>query len=132
MKKISKEYSLKSLLTWDTVLVIAVLLCAFVIPVFPVSWGRTPTRIGFTLVFISGVMAMGKTELDDSLPGFGGIYYGMGIRNIRLGLYCSNIEVSEQPVFHYCHFLPDQGVLNHRYTDRKIRFSCSFRSRELS
>jgi len=60
MKKISKEYSLKSLLTWDTVLVIAVLLCAFVIPVFPVSWGRTPTRIGFTLVFISGVMAMEK------------------------------------------------------------------------
>ena len=51
----------------------------------------------------------GKTELDDPLPGFGGIYYGMGIRIIGLGLYCSNIEASEQPVFHYCHFLPDQG-----------------------
>jgi voltage-gated potassium channel len=60
MKNILKNVPFGSHTTWDTILVISVLLCAFIVPVFPVSWGRNPTRIGFTLVFISGVMAMEK------------------------------------------------------------------------
>jgi voltage-gated potassium channel len=60
MRKKIKKFQFKSLITWDTVLVIAVLLCAFVIPVFPVSWGKMPVRIGFTLIFISGLMTMEK------------------------------------------------------------------------
>jgi voltage-gated potassium channel len=48
------------MITWNTILAIAVFLCAFVIPVFPHSWGRTPVAIGFTLIFISGFMTMEK------------------------------------------------------------------------
>ena len=51
---------LKSILAWDVLLVISVFLCAFVIPVFPPSWGQLPIRIGFTLIFISGFMTMEK------------------------------------------------------------------------
>ena len=58
-----KRFSLKSIFKWDTILVIAILLCAFVIPVFPPSWGRTPIRFGFTLVFVSGVMSMKKRPI---------------------------------------------------------------------
>ena len=50
----------KHILKWDILLVISVFLCAFVIPVFPLSWGQLPIRIGFTLIFISGVMTMEK------------------------------------------------------------------------
>jgi voltage-gated potassium channel len=53
----------KSKVTWDTILVIVVFLCAFVIPVFPVSWGRTPIRIAFTLIFLSGLMTMSNRPL---------------------------------------------------------------------
>jgi voltage-gated potassium channel len=60
MKRKIKKFQFKSLVTWDTVLVIAVFLCAFVIPVFPYSWGKMPVRIGFTLIFVSGVMTMEK------------------------------------------------------------------------
>ena len=63
MKKKIKNFQFKSLITWDTVLVIAVLFCAFVIPVFPASWGRLPMRIGFTMVFISGVMTMENRKM---------------------------------------------------------------------
>ena len=54
------KFPLKSILTWDILLVISVFLCAFVIPVFPPSWGQLPIRIGFTLIFISGFMTMEK------------------------------------------------------------------------
>jgi len=57
------KFSFKSILTWDSVLIIAVFLSAFVIPVFPPSWGIAPTRLGFTLIFISGVMTMEKRNL---------------------------------------------------------------------
>jgi voltage-gated potassium channel len=50
----------KQILKWDILLVISVFLCAFVIPVFPYSWGQLPIRIGFTMIFISGVMTMEK------------------------------------------------------------------------
>jgi voltage-gated potassium channel len=55
-----KSFSLKSFLTWNSVLIVAIFLCSFVIPVFPSSWGRFPTRLGFTLIFISGVLSMDK------------------------------------------------------------------------
>lgn len=55
-----KKFSFKSFINWNTMLVFSVLLCAFVIPVFPPSWGRTPVRIGFTLIFVSGLMIMEK------------------------------------------------------------------------
>jgi voltage-gated potassium channel len=45
---------------WNPILVIVVMLYAFVIPVISSSWGRTPVRIGFTLIFISGLMSMEK------------------------------------------------------------------------
>ena len=57
------KFPFKSILTWDSVLVFIVFLCAFVIPVFPPSWGILPVRIGFTLIFISGVMIMKKRNL---------------------------------------------------------------------
>jgi voltage-gated potassium channel len=50
----------KQILKWNILLVISVFLCAFVIPVFPPSWGQLPLRIGFTLIFISGFMTMQK------------------------------------------------------------------------
>ncbi len=52
----------KTILTWNTVLVVAVFLCAFVIPVIPVTWGNFPARIGFTLIYISGVLISEKTK----------------------------------------------------------------------
>jgi voltage-gated potassium channel len=55
-----KISSLKPVLTWDIVLIISAFLCAFVIPAFPPSWGQAPIRIGFTLIFISGVLTMEK------------------------------------------------------------------------
>jgi voltage-gated potassium channel len=55
-----KKFSFKSIFTWNTILVFAVFLSAFVIPVFPPSWGRTPLAIGFTMIFISGFMIMEK------------------------------------------------------------------------
>ena len=58
-----KKFSFKSIITWDTGLVISVLLCAFVIPVFPSSWGKIPVQIGFTLIFVSGVMTMEKRKM---------------------------------------------------------------------
>jgi voltage-gated potassium channel len=58
-----EKYPLKSILKWDSLLVLAVFLCAFVIPVIPPSWGRTPMQIGFTLILISGVMTMEKRNL---------------------------------------------------------------------
>jgi voltage-gated potassium channel len=57
------KFPFKSILTWDSLLILAVFLCAFVIPVFPHLWGRTPMRFGFTLIFISGVMTMEKRNL---------------------------------------------------------------------
>jgi voltage-gated potassium channel len=53
-----KKFSIKSIFTWNTVLVFAVFLSAFVIPILPPSWGRIPMAIGFTLIFISGFMIM--------------------------------------------------------------------------
>jgi voltage-gated potassium channel len=50
----------KQIMKWDILLVISVFLCAFVIPVFPTSWGQLPIKIGFTLIFISGFMTMEK------------------------------------------------------------------------
>ena len=58
-----EKFSIKTFINWDIILVIAVLLGAFVIPVFPHSWGRTPVRMGSTLIFISGVMTMEKRPL---------------------------------------------------------------------
>jgi voltage-gated potassium channel len=55
-----KKISFKSVVTWDILLVISVFLCAFVIPVFPQSWGQAPVRIGFTMIFISGVLTKEK------------------------------------------------------------------------
>jgi voltage-gated potassium channel len=55
-----KKNPLISILTWDSLLIVSVFLCAFVIPVFPPSWIRMSIRLGFTLIFISGVMIMGK------------------------------------------------------------------------
>jgi voltage-gated potassium channel len=49
----------KQILAWESLLIIAVFLCAFVIPVFPPDWGKTPLRIGFTMIFVSGVMIRG-------------------------------------------------------------------------
>jgi voltage-gated potassium channel len=54
------KFPLKSIMSWDILLVVSVFLCAFVIPVFPHSWGQLPIRIGFTLIFISGFMTMEK------------------------------------------------------------------------
>jgi voltage-gated potassium channel len=54
------KFSFKPIMTWDILLVISVFLCAFVFPVFPPSWGQIPIRIGFTLIFISGLMTMEK------------------------------------------------------------------------
>ncbi len=58
-----KKKSLKSILTWDAALGITVFFCAFIIPVFPPSWGRLPVKIGFTLIFISGILSMDKRPL---------------------------------------------------------------------
>ena len=58
-----KHFSFKPTLVWDTILVISIFLCAFVIPVFPPSWGRMPIRIGFTLIFLSGVLSLEKRNL---------------------------------------------------------------------
>jgi voltage-gated potassium channel len=55
-----KKLPFKQMLAWDSLLIISTFLCAFVIPVFPHSWGQVPIRIGFTLIFISGVMTMEK------------------------------------------------------------------------
>ncbi len=49
----------KQILAWESLLIIAVFLCAFVIPVLPPDWGKTPLRICFTMIFISGVMIRG-------------------------------------------------------------------------
>ena len=54
------KFTLKPILTWDILLVVSVFLCAFVIPVFPTSWGQLPIRIGFTLIFVAGFMTMEK------------------------------------------------------------------------
>jgi len=51
------------MLVWDTLLVVSVFLCAFIIPVFPPSWGRSYIRIGFTLIFISGALITRKRSL---------------------------------------------------------------------
>jgi len=53
----------KSAITWNSVLVVSVFLCSFVVPVFPVEWGRLPIRIVFTLVFLSGVLSMEKPKM---------------------------------------------------------------------
>lgn len=59
-----KKGLLKKIFTWDSLLVLSVFLCAFVIPVFPPSWGKPPLRIGFTLIFLSGVFIIkGKKNL---------------------------------------------------------------------
>ena len=58
MKKILPEISV----TWNSILVVAVLLSAFVIPVFPNEWGRLPVRLGFTLLFLSGVLSLEKRK----------------------------------------------------------------------
>jgi hypothetical protein len=49
----------KQILAWESLLITATFLCAFVIPVFPPEWGKTPLRIGFSMIFISGVMIRG-------------------------------------------------------------------------
>lgn len=60
VNQIFKRIPYKQLLAWDTLLVIAVFFAAFILPVFPTSWGRTPTRICFTLIFLSGFMCIEK------------------------------------------------------------------------
>ncbi len=55
-----KRTPIKTSIRWNFVLVAAVLLSAFIIPVFPPEWGKTPSRLGFTLLFVSGVLSMEK------------------------------------------------------------------------
>jgi hypothetical protein len=55
-----KKHTIRTILSWYSLLVVSVFLCAFVIPVLPPSWGKAPLRIGFTLIFISGVMILEK------------------------------------------------------------------------
>ena len=57
-----EKFSIKLHIPWDIILVIAAILCAFVIPVFPPTWGRTPVKIGFTFLFISGFMTIGNRK----------------------------------------------------------------------
>jgi voltage-gated potassium channel len=57
-----EKNSIKLAIPWEIVLVIAAFLCAFVIPVFPPAWGRTPVTIGFTFLFISGFMTIVKRK----------------------------------------------------------------------
>ncbi|NTW25022.1 MAG: hypothetical protein HGA37_10000 [Lentimicrobium sp.] len=59
-----KKALLNTIFAWDSLLVLSVFLCAFVIPVLPPSWGKPPLRIGFTLIFLSGVFIIkGKKNL---------------------------------------------------------------------
>ncbi len=55
-----EKFSYKTVLNWNSMLIVAIFLCAFVIPVFPTTWGRTPARLGFSLIFLSGVLSMDK------------------------------------------------------------------------
>ncbi|MEI7980337.1 MAG: potassium channel family protein [Bacteroidota bacterium] len=53
-----EQSSFKPVPYWSTILLISVVLCAFVIPVLPVSMGKISLRIGSTLIFLSGCMSL--------------------------------------------------------------------------
>jgi voltage-gated potassium channel len=55
--------NLRSALRWNSVLVVAVLISAFIIPVLPPSWGRVPAWIGFNLIFLSGILSLEKRKM---------------------------------------------------------------------
>jgi voltage-gated potassium channel len=57
-----KNVLIQSRIIWTAVLVVAVTLCAFIFPLFPIEWGRLPIRFGFTLIYFSAVMSMDKRK----------------------------------------------------------------------
>jgi voltage-gated potassium channel len=54
------KFKIKSIISWDVALMLSVFICAFIIPVFPPSWGRFPVKIGFTMIFIFSILSMDK------------------------------------------------------------------------
>ncbi|MCK9422733.1 MAG: ion channel [Bacteroidales bacterium] len=57
-----KEPFYQSKTLWSSILVVAVFLCAFVIPVFPAAIGNSLLKSGFSLIFISGIMSMERRK----------------------------------------------------------------------
>jgi voltage-gated potassium channel Kch len=57
-----KKHHIYSLLTWNSSLVVSVLLSAFILPLFPLSWGRTPFNVVFSMIFVSGIMSLDKRK----------------------------------------------------------------------
>jgi hypothetical protein len=55
-----EKFTYKTVLNWNSILIVSIFLCAFVIPVFPSTWGSAPAQLGFSLIFISGVLSMDK------------------------------------------------------------------------
>jgi voltage-gated potassium channel len=58
-----EKIHLRSAITWNSILVLAVFLSAFILPILPSSWGRLPAWIGFNLIFLSGVLSLEKKRL---------------------------------------------------------------------
>ncbi len=58
-----EKFTLKMMINWNSVLILAVFICVFIVPVFPPAWGRTPVRLVFTLIFLSGVLSMEKRKI---------------------------------------------------------------------
>ena len=62
-KVYSKNLTGKSISIWHAILIMAIFYCTFIVPVLPQSWGRMPVRMGFTMIFIAGIMSMNRKNL---------------------------------------------------------------------
>jgi voltage-gated potassium channel len=49
-------------LLWNVILVLSVLIYAFIVPVLPGEWGPSPSRITFSLIFLSGTLSLDKRK----------------------------------------------------------------------
>lgn len=57
-----RENFFKRISSWTGILMMAVITTAFIIPALPAEWGYYPLRIGFTLIFFSGLFSLEKRE----------------------------------------------------------------------
>ena len=54
------KISVKGMFSWNYILIISVFYTAFILPVFPHVWGPSPSKIGFTLIYIAAIFSLEK------------------------------------------------------------------------
>jgi voltage-gated potassium channel len=57
-----KKLRFRSVISWNSLLIVSVFFSAFILPVFPASWGMAPVSIAFSAIYLSGVMSLDRQK----------------------------------------------------------------------